>query len=173
MQILSLEEATNLLKTPDLTSFFEGVDWQYPDPVPAYFLPKDSGPKVGLARIIANIFLECGPALLWITDTGIYSSAEHMDLFVRYRLSYGETRNVVDAPVHIFEAEDRDAFMSFLCLGLFFYWNLEIMSQEQSLAMTISHDEWLEYRFAPGHESLVPHLEKHLGHLSAKQLHKK
>jgi hypothetical protein len=29
----------------------EGADWQYPDPLPCYFLPKDSGTKVALARM--------------------------------------------------------------------------------------------------------------------------
>jgi len=46
-----------------------------------------------------------------------------MDLFSRYRLSYGERRVLSDAPIYIFESiEDKDAFISVLCLSLFFIW---------------------------------------------------
>ena len=164
MQILSLDEAKDVLKTPDLASFFGGVDWQYPDPVPSYFLRGDSGGKVGLARVLANTFLDQGPSLLWITASGIWPSSEHMDLFIRYRLSFGETRTLAEAPLHVFESkDDRDVFISFLCIALFFVWDFEIMNQDRSLAITGSHDEWIEYRFARGHESFVPYFEKWLG----------
>ncbi len=84
-----------------------------------------------------------------------------MELFIRYRLSYGEGRTVAEAPVHIFEStDDKDAFISILCLGLFFVWELDITDISRSLAMTISHDEWLEYRFAPGQEKFISYFEK-------------
>src|SRR5436305_15165372 len=109
MRTLSLEEAAHVFKTSDLGAFFGSVDWQYSDPVPSYFLPKNSGAKVGLARVVSNILLDRGPVVLWITDTGIWSSTEHIDLFIRYRLSHGETRTVKQAPVHFFESkDDRD-----------------------------------------------------------------
>jgi hypothetical protein len=165
MKTLSVKEAAKLYETADLGSFFGGdVDWQYPDPVPSYFLPRDSGQKVALARLLANTFLTFlgrGPALLWITATGISSSSEQMDLFTGYRSSHGETRTVSEAPVHVFQAGDMEAFVSILSLALFFYWDGEILSQDRSLAITISHDEWIEYRFARGFENFVPYFEKH------------
>jgi hypothetical protein len=155
MRTLSLEEAATLIKMPDIASFFEGVDWQYPDPVPSYFLPKDSGAKVSLARLIANLFLDRGPVVVWITEIGIWRSAEHMDLIRRYRLSYGEERDIVAAPIHIFQTpDDRDALISIVSLGLFFIWGFEIMNQDRSQAITVSHDEWLEYRFKLGEQAL-------------------
>ncbi len=161
MRILSLKDAANVLGTPDVDSFVGGVDWRYPDAVPSYLLPKDSGAKVALARVIANTFLERGPALLWITEFGIWSSAEHMDLFDKYRLSSGEKRTVADAPVHLFDStDDQDAFISFLCLCLFFIWGFEIISLDRSIAMTVSHDEWLEYRYARGGDNFISYFEK-------------
>ena len=41
---------------------------------------------------------------------------------------------------------------SILSLGLFFIWGMEIIDTQRSIGLTISHDEWLEYRFASGHE---------------------
>ena len=164
MRILSIEEAAKFLGVTDIGSFLVGTDWHYPDPVPSYFLPKESSPKVGLARLIANTFLNRGPALLWITEYGIWGSLEHIDLFVRYRLSYGEKRTISEAPVHVFESEDdRDAFMSILCLGFFFGWGGEIVGLDRALAITFNHDEWIQYRFAPGQENLIPYFEKWFG----------
>jgi hypothetical protein len=161
MQKLSVKEAEAILRVEDLGSFFGEVNWQYPDPVPSNFLPVDSGRKVALARIIANTMLDRGPAILWITETGIWGSSEHMDLFNGYRRSFGETRSVSAAPIHTFDPmEDRDTLISVLSLGLFFVWGFEIMSQDRNLAMTISHDEWLEYRFAAGHESFVSYFDQ-------------
>lgn len=161
MRILSLNEAAEILRISDMGKFFGEVDWRYPDPVPSHFLAADSGAKVGLARVLANLFLDRGKAILWITETGIWPSAEHMDVFARYRLSYGETRTVTAAPVHFFESsEDLDAFVGILCLSLFFVWGFEVISGSRSLAMTISHDEWLEYRFASGEEHFVSYFEK-------------
>lgn len=161
MRILSLEEAGRTLRIADLRAFIEGVNWGGPASPPAYFLQSDSGSKVGLSRVLANTFLDRGPALLWVTEYGIWPGAEHMDLFDRYRLSYGERRTVGEAPVHVFNSrEDRQGFISILCLCLFFVWGLEIISLDRSLAITISHDEWLEYRFAPGGESFISYFEK-------------
>jgi hypothetical protein len=115
--------------------------------------------------MLANTFQSRGPALLWITATGIWSSSEQI-LFTGYRSSHGETRTVSDAPVHVFEATDMEAFVSILSLALFFYWDGEILSQDRSLAITISHDEWIEYRFAKGFENFVPYFEKHFASLT-------
>jgi hypothetical protein len=92
-----------------------------------------------------------------------------MDLFVGYRLSHGETRTVRDAPVHYFESQDLDAFISYLCLGLFYCWDFEILSRDRSLAVTVSHDGWIEYRFARGQESVIPYFEKYFAWLSPEE----
>lgn len=164
MQTLSIEEAEAIFRVEDLGSFFGDVNWRLADPVPSNFIPADSAAKVGLARILANTFLDRGPTILWITETGIWGSLEHIDLFNRYRLSNGEKRSIRDAPVHMFSPEtDRDSLISILCLALFFSWGFEIMSQDRNLAMTVSHDEWIEYRFAPGQESFVSYFNQWLG----------
>jgi hypothetical protein len=163
MRIFSTTEAAKFVGSDDLTSFFGDIRWQYADPLPAYVLPKDSGVKVALSRFLANTLLGRGPVFLWFTEWGICESCEHLDLFDRYRLSYGEKRKVSEAPVHFVESiEDLEALISLVCLGLFFAWGFEMMDQNRSIAVTVSHDEWIEYRFAPGHENLSPYLADHL-----------
>lgn len=168
MRILTLEEAAKVVQTPDLAAFFNGIDWQYPDPVPSYLLPDPSSQRVGLARIAANTFLDRGSAMLWIARVNRGSSIEHMEMFDKYRFAYGETRKVEEAPVHLCEADDRDFLMSILCFGLFFSWDIEVISMNRLLAMTFSHDDWMEYRFAPGQESIIPYFEKYFGWLTKK-----
>ncbi len=161
MRILTPDDFAKVLGVTGLSSFFGGVDWQYPDPVPSFFLPKDSGRKVALSRIIADALLRRGPIVLWITATGIWPSSQHMNLFYGYRLSHGEARSISEAPVHLFESQkDVDAFISILYLGLAFVWDIEIVSLDRSVAMTISHDEWLEYRFAAGQEAFISEFNK-------------
>lgn len=156
MRILSESEAANHLKVPAMHSFYsEEVAWRYPDVIPNYPLPKDSGKKVALARLIVNLLLDHGPFYLWVTATGIWPSSEHLDLFDRYRLSFGEHRNVQDAPVHLLEEGDRAAGISLLCLALFFVWDVEIIALDRSIAISVSHDEWMEVRHAEGETPLA------------------
>lgn len=159
MRVLSLDEAAKLLSTSDLREFFEDVSWGYADPVPNYRVPIDSGRKISLARVIANVLLEHGPFLLWFTETGVWPSSEHIQLLDRYRMSFGEFRSVHEAPVHWFDASERDDAISVLSLGLFFVWNLEIVTADRSTAVTISHDEWIEIRFAPHNREVAARLE--------------
>ncbi|WP_321469932.1 hypothetical protein [uncultured Paludibaculum sp.] len=162
MQILSEAEAASYLRVPDIGSFFGQVAWRYPGVIPNYRLPKDSGKKVALARLLGNLFLDHGPFFLWVTGTGIWSSAEHLDLFDRYRLSFGEHRTVHDAPVHMLEDGDRAAAISLLCLTLFFIWDVEIIASDRSVAISVSHDEWMEVRHAEGQNALAEHFAKFL-----------
>jgi hypothetical protein len=53
--------------------------------------------------------------------------------------------------------------VSIVSLGLFFVWDFEILNLDRSLAMTVSHDEWIEYRFAPGHGAILSYFDEHLG----------
>jgi hypothetical protein len=165
MRILSEDEAANLLGVSDLTAFIEEVDWKYPDPVPIYRLPKDAGKKVGVARIIANCLLDHESFLLWVTTTAIWPSSEHCDLFNRYRMSFGEHRSLHEAPVHLLESEDRDRAISLLSLGLFFFWDLEIVATDRSIAISISHDDWMEIRHNMRYGTIATELEKHLSPL--------
>ena len=50
------------------------------------------------------------------------------------------------------EVDDWDILVSLLSMSLIFLWDFELVSRDRRLAVTGSHDEWLEYRFAPGCE---------------------
>ena len=108
MRILSCAQAANELGRRSLDEFYV-LPWQYEDPVPSLWIPKDSGAKVALSRCLMSLFLKRGGALVWITETGVWPSSEHEDLFLGYRRSLQEHRPIHEAPVHIVAAHDSGA----------------------------------------------------------------
>ena len=149
MDILSLDDATRLTNTRSVADFFDGPQWIYSSEERIYLIPKDSGAKVGLAKTLGNLFATRGPCLLWINEPHIWASAEQLDIFTRYRLSHGEGRALSEAPLHYFEgSQDCESLVSIMCISLFFVWGFEIAALDGSAAITVSHDEWLDYRSA-------------------------
>ena len=88
---------------------------------------------------------------------------DHIDLFYGYRRSVGETRLLIDAPVHLFEQTgeiefqsqysgepfektDEDALISVMCMVLYFFWDAWIFDLGGKSLLKLCHDEWLEVR---------------------------
>jgi hypothetical protein len=162
----------NKFHTPSLGGFFgSDISWQVPSPMPSYFMPRTSSRKVILSRIIANSFAKQGQVILWLTEWGVWGDSEQPDIFTRYRLSYGETRSLAEAPVHIFNDDGRTALVSCLRIALFSNWGGEVMDVERNLNVTFSHDEWIMYRFAPGHSDVIPYFDKYFGEQCTQQRH--
>lgn len=163
MKILSVAQAARLLGTDDLARFCEEAGSGDRENVATYALPKDSGFKVALARRLVNMLLERGPLLFWITGWGVWPSSEQPDVFYRYRLSLGESRHLNEAPVHLSEPGDEEVLISLLCIALCFVWGFEIVSLDQRVGVTVSHDEWLEGRISPEEQSFRSFFAKHVG----------
>ena len=70
---------------------------------------------------------------------GVWPSGERMHLFDRLRASYGETRPLIDAPVHVFAADEFEDAVSFVTLGVLFLWDVDVFGKE---AVFFSHDEY-------------------------------
>ena|ERR1022692_387474 len=109
-------------------------------------VPPDSGRKIALARLISNLAPTGTDVLLWVTGWGVWPSCENWDLFYGYRRSLGETRRLIDAPLHVVGAEDRNSLVSLVSLVLLFGWDAQVVSRRRDFMLTISHDEWLEVR---------------------------
>ncbi len=162
MRVLTVDEAAKILGVEDLNAFCN-ITWLPEDHVGTFEIPKDSGAKVALARRIANMLLERGPVLLWITGWGVWPSSEHFDLFDRYRLSFGESRSLREAPVHFLDAGDNVTLISLLCIGFFFVWDFEILSLDREVDIVASHDEWLEARISQRELVFYEFFSKYIG----------
>jgi hypothetical protein len=83
---------------------------------------------------------------IYVSGWGVWGSAENLDLFYGYRRSFGENRPLIEAPVHVFERTEDEAFVSILCMALYFGWDAWVFDTEGKALVIISHDEWLEVR---------------------------
>jgi hypothetical protein len=52
----------------------------------------------------------------------------------------------MEAPVHLFDQTEADAFVSILSMAFYFVWDAWIFDIEGKALAKISHDEWLEVR---------------------------
>jgi hypothetical protein len=111
-----------------------------------YSIPPDSGRKTALSRLLAYMLLKNSRICVYVSGWGVWGSAENLDLFYGYRRSVGESRPLIEAPVHLFERADEDAFVSILCMVFYFVWDGWVFDVEGKALVRISHDEWLEIR---------------------------
>lgn len=144
MKILTKEDAVELLsgKSPD--AFIAQLSSQLELVEGTYSAPTASGVQIALAKLFAYLLLRNAPLCLYITGWGI--ATEHLDLFNGYRRSLGETRPLIEAPVHVFEQRDEDAFISLLCVVFFFSWDASAFDTTGRSLLQTSHDGWLEAR---------------------------
>ncbi|MBI4707732.1 MAG: hypothetical protein HY761_07400 [Candidatus Omnitrophica bacterium] len=110
-----------------------------------YLIPKDTGKKTALARIIADIINENEDGCYLITDFGIYPSCDNRDIFNAYRATIGESRQLIDIPCHIFTAGELKELECLIALTLFFYYDsILVESPQSSISLfKFSHDEYV------------------------------
>jgi hypothetical protein len=144
LKILTKEGASEFLggKAPDA---FVNELWSQLHLVgDAYKIPPDSGRKTALSRLFAHLLLNKASVCLYVSGWGIWPSAENLDLFYGYRRTLGETRQLIEAPFHVFESTENDGLVSILCMVLYFIWDAWVFDIEKRALIRISHDEWLE-----------------------------
>ncbi len=144
MRILSKRDSRELLsgKSPD--AFMTQLSSQLQLVEGAYSAPINSGVQIALSKLFAYLVLRDSPVCLYVTGWGV--ATEHLDLFDGYRRSLGETRPLIEAPVHLFERTDEDAFISVLCMVFFFSWDASVFDLAGRTLLQTSHDGWLEVR---------------------------
>jgi len=65
-----------------------------------------------------------------------------MHVFDRFRLSYGETRRLIDSPGHVFDQKEIEDATSFVAIAALFLWDCYVISQRRTKLLFISHDEY-------------------------------
>jgi len=144
MKILSKEEACEILGVESLDSLIDQLRSRLPLANDTYAMPFKSGVQIAISKLFAYLLLRGSPIYLYIACWGVMN--EHLDLFYGYRQSLGERRPLIEAPVHCFEQSDEDAFISMLCMALFFSWDVSVFDAKRRLLVQISHDGWMEAR---------------------------
>lgn len=148
MKILNRQDAGELLGGISLDVFIAKLTAQLKLVEGTYSAPFNSGVQIALSRLFAYLMFKNCPIFLNITGWGI--ATEQLDLFDGYRRSLGETRSLMEAPVHFFERSDEEVFISLLCMVLFFSWDASIFDITGRFLLQTSHDGWLEIRTNDG-----------------------
>jgi hypothetical protein len=105
-------------------------------------IPADTGRRVALCRLLWNLdqHLEREDTLLWITEWGVWSSCEHMPLFVKWRAAFGESRPLAETPGHVIQRRDEADGLSALIVACLFSWDCWVYSDSRTI-IRLSHDE--------------------------------
>ncbi len=127
---------------------------QKPDQVQGLITEKFDYPKafsrmMYMAYWIASSVMFRKPALLWITEWGIWGeSCSH--LYYKLRQSYSDYRLLEEAPGHLFLGHETEDFTSFLQLAMLDGWGGYIITEIGHIDAFFSHDEF--FRFYTTHD---------------------
>jgi hypothetical protein len=108
----------------------------------AFKIPADAGQRVALVKGHFQVFNNEDEILIWFTEWGVWPSSERMHIFDRFRLSYGESRLLVEAPGHVFNPDEFEDALSFLTLGVLFLWDCYVLNRAGTKVLFYSHDEF-------------------------------
>jgi hypothetical protein len=85
------------------------------------------------------------PALMWITEWGIWSSSENWHLYYKLRQGYGDFRLLHEAPGHLFLEHESEDLASLLQLSMLNGWGGYVLTQADYVNMFFSHDEYIDF----------------------------
>ena len=109
--------------------------------------PKGFTQILWVARQIERSLYLSSQCLVWVTESGIFDSAENLQLFYRYRQSYGSSKLLVDAPGHLCLSYERPEIVSLVWLCMLQGWDAHIIPDLGSTSAFVSHDQWFELGF--------------------------
>ncbi|HLJ90253.1 MAG TPA: hypothetical protein VKZ53_25805 [Candidatus Angelobacter sp.] len=105
------------------------------------------------AHWIAKSLTHRMPALLWITEWGIWPSSENWHLYYKLRQSYGDQRLLHEATGHLFLEHEAEDLASFLHLSILNGWGGYLLTHANYVNLFFSHDEFIDF-FAQNDHSL-------------------
>jgi len=103
------------------------------------------------------------PALVWITEWGIWGSSENWHLYYKLRQSYGDLRLLHEAPGHLFLGHEAEDLTSFLQIAILNGWGGYILTQADYVNAFFSHDEYIDFFAAQGGLGLLEDIRKEFG----------
>jgi len=107
------------------------------------------------AHWIASSLPHYAPALLWITEWGIWENTQTSHLYYKLRQSYGDQQLLWDAPGHLFLGYEMEDLASFLQVAMLNGWGGYLLTDLNYINAFFSHDEFVEF-FAEEECNLYP-----------------
>jgi hypothetical protein len=107
-----------------------------------------------VAHWVATSLTHRRPALLWITEWGIWPSSENWHLYYKLRQTYLDQRLLHEAPGHLFLEHEAEDLASFLQIAMLNGWGGYLLTQADYVNAFFSHDEFVDF-FADRGENLA------------------
>jgi len=123
-----------------------GREWGHQQRLRCAFPPSFSQ-LLWFARTIEAALQPRQACLLWVTDSGIFSSNENNHLYYRLRQSYGDTRLLREAPGHLCLDFERPEVVTLVHVCILFGWDAHLIPAVGCGRAFVSHDEWVEIGF--------------------------
>jgi hypothetical protein len=98
-----------------------------------------------LAHWVASELTYRMPTLLFITEWGIWPSSENWHLYYRLRQTYGDNRQLHEAPGHLFLEHEAEDLASFLQLSMLNGWGGYVLTEANYVNAFFSHDEYINF----------------------------
>ncbi len=106
--------------------------------------PQPSYRITHLAHWVATNLTYRQPALLWITEWGIWPSSENWHLYYRLRHSYADHRLLAEAPGHLFVEHESEDLATFLQVAMQNGWGGYVLTAANHANLFFSHDEFVD-----------------------------
>jgi hypothetical protein len=105
-------------------------------------IPHDAQKRVSLVGQAMEAFRDEPLFLVWFDDWAVWPSGQRMHIFDRVRMSYGETRRLIDSPGHLFDGVEFEDGTSFATIAALFLWDCYVVTPERTKLLFLSHDEF-------------------------------
>src|SRR5262249_27583140 len=93
-------------------------------------IPADAQDRIDLVSGAMEAFADEPSPLVWFTDWSVWPSGMH--IFDRFRLSYGETRWLIDSPGHVFDQKEIEDATSFVTIAALLRWDCYAVSRQRT-----------------------------------------
>ena len=80
--------------------------------------------------------------LVWFDDWLVWQAGQRMHIFDRLRMSYGESRRIIDTPAQLFQQIEIEDAISFVIIAVLFLWDCYVLCPDPNKLLFFSHDEY-------------------------------
>jgi hypothetical protein len=98
-----------------------------------------------ISHWIARSLTHRKPALLWLTEWGVWPSSENWHLYYKLRQIYGDQRLLHEAPGHLFLEHEAEDLASFLQVAILNGWGGHVLTHANYVNAFFSHDEYIDF----------------------------
>src|SRR5215475_13158756 len=105
-------------------------------------IPLDAQKRVYLVGQAMESFRDEPLFLVWLADWSVWQSGQRMHVFDRFRMSYGETRPLIQSPGHLFGTQEIEDAISYVTLAVLFLWDCYVVTPARAKLLYFSHDEY-------------------------------